>query len=87
MQHYKCNVFFCFCLRNGTKGFPRHLSIIGLKAARARGRMGGRPKKNAAVIKDALAMYDSKRYTLAEIHERTGVGKATLYAYINARKA
>ena len=40
-----------------------------------------------AAIKDALAMYDSKRYTLAEIQERTGVGKATLYSYINARKA
>ena len=57
-----------------------------LAAARARGRVGGHPKKDAAAIKDAMAMYDSKQYTVKEIKERTGVGRTTLYAYLGERK-
>lgn len=80
-----------FTIFAGVSQFERDLThartMEGLKAARARGRMGGRPKKDAASIKDALALYDSRRYTLKEIQARTGVAKATLYSYIKERKA
>lgn len=78
-----------FSIFAGISQFERELTLErtkdGLAAARARGRVGGRPKKDAAAIKDALAMYDSKRYSVKEIQERTGVGRTTLYYYLKAR--
>ena len=51
----------------------------GLKAARARGRKGGRPKVSEEKIKQAIKLYYTKEYTLAEIEQLTGVKKNTLY--------
>jgi len=51
----------------------------GLKAARARGRIGGRPKTNEDFVKKALKLYHTKQYSIREIEELTGVKKATLY--------
>lgn len=51
----------------------------GLKAARARGRTGGRPKTNADSIKKAVKLYGTQQYSIREIEEMTGVKKATLY--------
>ena len=51
----------------------------GLVAARARGRLGGRPKTNAAALKKATSLYNTGQYTLAEVTALTGVSKSTLY--------
>ena len=51
----------------------------GLDAARARGRIGGRPRTNAQKVKQAVKLYHTKQYTVREIEELTGVKKATLY--------
>lgn len=51
----------------------------GLDAARARGRIGGRPRINAQKVKQAVKLYHTKQYTVREIEELTGVKKATLY--------
>lgn len=61
-------------------------TIDGLKAARARGRKGGRPKKTSKDIELALKMYDSKEFSIAQITDATGVAKTTLYRYIDERK-
>ena len=61
-------------------------TMEGLKAARKRGRMGGRPRIPKDDIEAAMKMYDSKVFTLAEIEERTGVKRPTLYLYLNRRK-
>jgi DNA invertase Pin-like site-specific DNA recombinase len=58
----------------------------GLKAARARGRLGGRPEKNSSTINMALKMYDSKEYTIPQILEAAKISKSTLYRYINKRE-
>ena len=58
----------------------------GLEAARARGRNGGRPKKSKKKLDMAFRMYDSKEYSIKEISEATGIGKTTLYRYLNERK-
>ncbi|MGM0126211.1 hypothetical protein IGI37_003640 [Enterococcus sp. AZ194] len=58
----------------------------GLKSARARGRVGGRPKLNSKKVKQAISLYDTKQYSLKDIREMTGVSSATLYRYLNARK-
>lgn len=54
----------------------------GLKAARARGRQGGRPKIDQRKVKQAVKLYEAKQHSLKEIEELTGVKKATLYRYL-----
>jgi len=51
----------------------------GLNAARARGRIGGRPKTNIDAVKKAVKLYNTGQYTIKEIEELTGVKKDTLY--------
>ncbi|MBA2863986.1 DNA invertase Pin-like site-specific DNA recombinase [Methanococcus maripaludis] len=58
----------------------------GLTAARARGRIGGRPKADKKTVEKALKMYDSKMYTIPEIIAYTELSKQTIYNYINERK-
>jgi DNA invertase Pin-like site-specific DNA recombinase len=57
----------------------RERTMAGLKAARARGRKGGRPKVNQQKLNQAIAMYHSKRMTVKEIEEATEVSAATIY--------
>lgn|SRR5690625_1808695 len=64
----------------------RERTRAGLESARARGRKGGRPPMNPAKVKKALALYDSKEYTVAQITKETGVSKALLYKELNKRK-
>ena len=59
----------------------------GLKAARARGRKGGRKPKSVKEIKMALSMYDSKEFSVGEICKRCNISQGTLYKAINERKA
>lgn len=63
----------------------RERTLAGLESARARGRMGGRPKaldkKKAAM---ARSMHRDKNLTVKEICETLGVGKTTFYRYVKA---
>ena len=60
----------------------------GLKAARARGRQGGRPKAgNDKTKAAALAAYDTNTMTNGEIAKQFGVSTATLSRWIAERKA
>jgi len=54
----------------------------GLMAARARGRLGGRPKTDKSVLDKAIALYNTKQYSIAEITNLTGISKSTLYRAI-----
>lgn len=59
----------------------------GLKAARARGRVGGRPKAgNEQTKAAALALYDANTLTNAQIAAQCGVSVATLNRWIAERK-
>ena len=51
----------------------------GLRAARARGRKGGRPRCDQHKLQQALKLYEAGKHTMAEIEELTGIKKATLY--------
>ena len=57
----------------------------GLKVARARGRVGGRPRVSKDKIELALKMYHSREYSLREIVKATGVSQSTLYNYIKLK--
>lgn len=62
----------------------RERVMAGLKAARARGRLGGRPKKlDEAKTQMARQLYDSKQHPIKEICRLVGVSPKTLYRYLN----
>lgn len=64
----------------------RERTMAGLKAARARGRKGGRPKVNQQKLNQALALYHSQRMSVKEIQGATGISAATLYRELNKEK-
>ena len=55
----------------------------GIKAARARGRKGGRPKslddKNRALL---FQLYDERSHSVAELCELFSISRSTLYGYL-----
>ena len=64
----------------------RERTQAGLKAARARGRTGGRPKAlNETKSQLLFKLYDEKQHSIAEICELVGVSKTTLYEYLRRR--
>jgi len=75
-----------FTLMSALAQFERDLiserTIEGLKSARARGRLGGRPRINDDKIKKAMKLYNTKQYSLKEIEQMTGIKKSTLYRNI-----
>ena len=79
-----------FTITAGISQFERDLTyqrtMDGLAAARARGRLGGRPKVDPKMIQKALAMYDAKNIPIQDILKTTGISRATLYAYMKNRK-
>ncbi|WP_085505158.1 recombinase family protein [Thalassobacillus devorans] len=79
-----------FTIFSGLAQFERDIiserTKSGLDAARARGRKGGRPKKDPSKLNMAFRMYDSKEYSIQEILDATGMGRATFYRYLSNRK-
>ena len=59
-------------------------TMAGLAAARARGRMGGRPRKmDRATLMMAMSAMADRKAVAAEVAERLGLTTTTLYAYVN----
>ena len=71
--------------------FERDLTVQrtreGLKASRARGKVGGRPKADSRLVEKAVKLYETKSYSVKEITELTGVSSATLYRYLSKQVA
>lgn len=63
----------------------RERTHAGLQTARARVRKGGRPPMDKNKIDMALKLYDSEKYTIKEITERTGVSKVKIYQTLKNR--
>ena len=67
--------------------FERHLIVertqAGLSAARARGRLGGRPKTLDADKKQVVIdLYNERKLPVKKICEMMGISKPTLYNYV-----
>lgn len=59
----------------------------GLAAAKAKGRVGGRPRvMDLKKTKTARTLYESGNHTVAEIAMMLGVGTATVYRYLGASR-
>ena len=69
--------------------FERELIVertkAGLDAARARGRLGGRPRKmDKHTLKMAVSAMSDKNSIASEIAKRLSITTTTLYAYVNS---
>ena len=61
----------------------RERTQAGLRAARARGRKGGRPKRlDKGKRAHAVELYRAKSHTVAEICALMDISRATLYSYV-----
>jgi DNA invertase Pin-like site-specific DNA recombinase len=70
-------------LADSERALQRERTHRGLKAARARGRTGGRPKLvTAELLQAARAMRHDKQHTMQEIATTLGVSRATLYRHL-----
>ena len=71
------------------KDLIRERTMAGLKSARARGRMGGRPKGLSEKAKKtactAEALYLQNELKTDDIAEQLGISKTTLYKYLRTR--
>jgi len=64
-------------------------TLAGLNAARARGRLGGRPrglsKKAEATACAAETLYKEKKLSVIDICKKLSISKSTLYKYLSHR--
>ncbi|MGL3067046.1 MULTISPECIES: recombinase family protein [Planococcus] len=70
------------CLADFQRDALSEKTKTGLSVAKEKGVLSGRPRKPDENVKKAIEMYDSKQYRLAEIKEKTGISKSTLYRYL-----
>jgi DNA invertase Pin-like site-specific DNA recombinase len=81
-------VFHIFgALAEFERNLIRERTLAGLESARARGRLGGRPKLNAesSKIKMAKKLYKDKVNEISEIFKTLGISRATLYRYLKLK--
>ena len=66
--------------------FERDLTVQrtqeGLEAARARGRVGGRPAADSKAVEKALKLYRAQMHSIKEIVALCGISQSTLYREI-----
>ncbi len=68
--------------------FERELIVertrAGLAAARARGRLGGRPRKmDKSTLKMAMTVMSDHKSVASDVAKRLGITTTTLYSYVN----
>ena len=77
-------VFHIFgALAEFERSLVRERTNAGLKAARARGRQGGRPKKlDVRKLAVAESLLKDPQLTVREVAEQVGIARSTLYTYL-----
>jgi DNA invertase Pin-like site-specific DNA recombinase len=82
-------VFHVFgALAEFERALIRERTMAGLAAARADGRVGGRPRSvSDKQLKAARAMLAAGELTVVEVAKQIGVSAASLYRYLPAARA
>jgi DNA invertase Pin-like site-specific DNA recombinase len=82
-------VFNLFALAEFERELIRERTQAGLTAARARGRVGGRPKGTPANAEStamaAETLYRERSLSVSDIAKRLSIAKSTLYSYLRQR--
>ncbi len=69
------------------RGLIQERTVAGLKSARERGRVGGRPKAlNESDIATAKALLADESFSMADVAKRLNVSPATLYRHLPGGK-
>lgn len=80
----KLQFHFFSALAEFERDIIRERTMAGLRSARARGRIGGRPKAMTdEKLRLAQTLLKSKEHTVDEICQMVGVSRSTLYRYLN----
>jgi DNA invertase Pin-like site-specific DNA recombinase len=81
-------IFYIFsALAEFERDLIRERTEAGLKAARARGRMGGRPPTlNTRQVNRMIEIYDEQKNTVAEICKIYDISRPSFYNYLKRRK-
>lgn len=81
-------VFHIFAaLAEFERGLIQERTQVGLKAARLRGRIGGRkPKLNDQQVREIKILFSNPTTKAVEVAKRYGISRSTLYKYIDASK-
>lgn len=70
------------------RGLIRERTLAGLAAARANGRVGGRPRSvTEKQLRIARTLLSAGELTVAEVAEQIGISPASLYRYLKAARA
>lgn len=70
---------------SSTRDLIRERTQAGLQAARARGRLGGRPRAlDPRKVQIAQALYNDKTNSITDICRTLRISRATLYRYVSA---
>ena len=84
--HGKLTFYLFAALAEFERDIISERTKAGLAAARARGRMGGRPKGLSKAAKDkamiAKTLYEQRQMSVAEICQYLSIAKSTLYKYL-----
>jgi DNA invertase Pin-like site-specific DNA recombinase len=76
-------VFHIFgALAEFERNLIRERTVAGLEAARARGRVGGRPEADPAKVAMAKKLYADKTNSVSDICKTLRISRATLYRYL-----
>jgi DNA invertase Pin-like site-specific DNA recombinase len=76
-------VFHIFgALAEFERNLIRERTVAGLEAARARGRVGGRPPADAGKVAMAKKLYADKTNSVSDICRTMGISRATLFRYV-----
>jgi len=77
-------IFYIFgALAEFERNLIRERTKAGLASARARGRLGGRPKRlDSNKRKLVVTLYNAREHTVQEICQMMGISKPTLYQYL-----
>ncbi|MYB34263.1 MAG: recombinase family protein [Gammaproteobacteria bacterium] len=82
-------VFHIFgALAEFERNLIRERTNAGLQAARARGRVGGRPSALDSDRRNLVVkLYKEKQHTVQQICEMMGISRPTLYKYVEAERS
>lgn len=59
----------------------------GIEAAKAKGKIKGRPRVSQEKLEAALSLYDNKQMSVREIERTIGISRGTLYKAIRERES
>jgi len=82
----RCFVSIMGAISQMERELKNERTAAGRKAAKARGRTGGRPRTDQKKLEQARILYENSNQTASEACQAIGIGRRTLFNYIAQRR-